>query len=455
MNQISPAIEIRAREILGLDDLEAVPDALPVRAEQLWRMDRFAGNVPFTNPMFVPMGPVRDLALLHAAVAEVVGRHQALRTRLALRNGRAVQIVEDWKAASLDLVAIRKRELLDDRPGVNSAIGDFTQLPTNLYAQEGFHCRAFRDEQGEVTLGFLAHGFYSDAWSSQVLFREVRAAYAALRTGTKADFVSARQYVDYARTQRSSLVRGLGTHLSYWQERLREMPAARLPRDHAGSGGGRGRSYFFVAEPVVARLAAFARANRVSLTLVLLAAFQIALARWSGQREILSAAYTADRVRPEFRDTIGFLVTSMPVTARLDPQQDFRTFLAGFAQDFYGAYPHRELSCELYDAIFRPEAPFCAGVFNFVPLQKNFFDSELHAVPTFEGTITAPPGSRPAIYRELYLGLAQYPNGLLGKVFYDADLFSSQIVEHFIQHFRTVAGQVSSDATVGVKSLLS
>ena len=214
MDQALPAVEARAREILGLDDLETVPSALQVRAEQLWRMDRFAANVPFTNPMFVPMGPVRDLGMLYAAVAEVVGRHEALRTRLAIRNGRAVQIVEDWKQAGLDLVTIHKRELLEDRPGVKSAVGDFTQLPTNLYTQEGFHCRAFRDEHGEVTLGFLAHGFYSDAWSSQVLFREVRAAHAALLAGTKAGFTPARQYLDYARTQRGSLARGLGAQLS-------------------------------------------------------------------------------------------------------------------------------------------------------------------------------------------------------------------------------------------------
>ena len=455
MEQDCAAVEARARKVLGLDDFESVPDALPVRAEQLWRMDRFAAHVPFTNPMFVPMGPVRDLGLLHEAVAGVVGRHEALRTRLAIRNDRAIQIVEEWKPSRLELATIRKRELLDDRPGVKSAIGDFTQLPTNLYAQEGFHCRAFRDEHGDVTLGFLAHGFFSDAWSSQVLFREVRAAYAALQEGAKADFTPARQYLDYARSQRDSLARDLGAHLSYWHAKLRDMPPARLPRDHGGSDGQRGRSYFFVPDPIVSRLVAFAQANRVSLTLVLLAAYQIALARWSGQNEILSAAYTADRVRPEFRDTIGFLVANMPVVARLDPKQDFPAFLADFARDFYGGYAHRELSCELYEAIFQPETPFCASVFNFVPLQRNFFDSALHSVPTFEGTIVAPPGARPAVYRELYLGLAQYPNGILGKVFYDADLFSSAGIERFIGFFRDTVGRVSADPNPSVANLLA
>src|ERR1700733_8754371 len=94
---LSAALKDRARKMLGLDGLEALPTALVTRAEQLWRLDGFAANVPFTNPMFVPMGPVADIGMLYEAVATVVRRHDALRTRLAVQNERAIQIVEDWK----------------------------------------------------------------------------------------------------------------------------------------------------------------------------------------------------------------------------------------------------------------------------------------------------------------------------------------------------------------------
>jgi len=90
MNQ--PAVERRARDILGLAELERFPHALPTRPEHLWGLDGFAANVPFTNPMFVPMGPAADPGLLYAAVKAVVDRHEALRTRLAIEDGRPVQI---------------------------------------------------------------------------------------------------------------------------------------------------------------------------------------------------------------------------------------------------------------------------------------------------------------------------------------------------------------------------
>ena len=172
-----PAAERRARTVLGLADPE--PGALPPRVEQLWRMDDFAGNVPFTNPMFVPLGISPDMGLVHEAVAQTVERHHALRTRLAVSNGRAVQIVEAWKVSRIPVAGILRRQLAEDRPDAPpSPIGEFTKENMDLYAQDGFRVRAFCDENNDVTLGFLAHGFFSDAWSSQILLKDFRAIHS-------------------------------------------------------------------------------------------------------------------------------------------------------------------------------------------------------------------------------------------------------------------------------------
>jgi len=451
---LPPAIENRARQVLGLDDLESVPNALAPRAEQLWRLDGFAANVPFTNAMFVPMGASADIGMLYQAVATVVDRHEALRTRLALQGKRAIQIAETWKVSAIEVVDVLQKELTDNQPDRKSAVSEFTQGSMDLYAQDGFRCRAFRDENRNVTLGFLAHGFLSDAWSSQILFREVRAVYAGLRDREPAILKPALQFTRYAQVQRNSLDKDLPSHLAYWHGKLKDMPGSRLPYDHHKEEGRRGRSFFFLDSDVAAGLTGISQTHRVSLTLVLMAIYQLSLARWSGQTEILSAAYTADRIRPEFQNTIGFLVTNMPVCARFDRSDGFLPFLRDFAREFYGSYAHRELSCELYDAIFSPAEPFCATVFNFVPLQKNFFDSELHAVPAFDGTLIGPDASRPSIYREIYLGLAQYPNGILGKVFYNADRFTPEGIENFIQHFRNVVRRVAADPDVKLRELL-
>lgn len=449
----SAMLETQARNVLGLGGLDAAPSALPPRAEQLWRLDGFAADIPFTNTMFVPMGQETDIGLLYQAVATVVDRHEALRTRLAVRRGRAVQIAEDWKVERLDVSDVLQSELADVRPGQKSDVGAFSQGVLDLYAQDGFRCRAFRDEHQNITLGLLAHGFFADSWSSQILFREIRAAHEALKAGTPARLGPVSQYAQYALAQRRSLDRDLTSHLAHWHGRLKDMPPSRLPYDRDGDQTRRGRSFFFTGPEIVARLAAVAQENRVSLTILLLAAYQLALAGWSGQREILSAAYTADRVNPQFQNMIGFLVVNMPVLARIDGRASFKPFLLDFAKDYYGSYARRELSCELYEAIFAPQKPFCATVFNFIPSQKNFSAGELHVIPSFDGILTAPDAARPSIYRDVYLGLSQHSNGMLGKVFYNAGRFSPDAMANFIGHFRAVLDGVAADPLAKLESL--
>jgi hypothetical protein len=450
--------EPRARSILGLTELMA--GALPPRVEQLWRMDGFAGDVPFTNPMFVPLGISPDMGLVYEAVARTVDRHPALRTRLTVKNGRGVQIVEAWKTSRIPVAEILRRQLEEDRPDAPpSPIGEFTKGSMDLFAQDGLRTSAFRDEDGGVTLGFLAHGFYSDAWSSQILLQDFRAFHSALKDGTSPALADAASYIEYAESQRRALDKDLPARLSFWRRKLSVIQAAALPYDHQTYDrqtgvSRRGRSYFFIREEIFAGLAAASATHRISLTLLLLAAFQLSLGRWSGQREILSAAYTADRVKPQFQNTTGCLVTNMPVSARLEPERGFGAFLSEFAKDFYGSYPHREISCEIYDAIFAPPKPFCATVFNFVPLQKRFSAGELLSLPAFDQTLVGPDAAKPAIYRDIYLGLAQYPNGLLGKLFYDAGLFTPKGMEVFIGHFRHVAEKIAADPDIKLRDIL-
>jgi len=90
----------RARAVMELDAKRARP--LPPRVEWLWRQDGFAADIPFTNAMFIP-AQTGDIGLLYEAVAQVVDRHEALRTRLVVEDGRPVQIADGWNVSRLEM----------------------------------------------------------------------------------------------------------------------------------------------------------------------------------------------------------------------------------------------------------------------------------------------------------------------------------------------------------------
>src|ERR1019366_7060536 len=95
-------------------------------------------------------------------------------------------------------------------------------------------------------------------------------------------------------------------------------------------------------------------------------------------------------------------------------------------------------------AFLRHGVQFCSAAEEF------FFACGLFPKPSLNGPFVAPEASRPAIYREIYLGLTQFPNGILGKVFYNADRFTSEGMEVFIRHFREVIQAISVDPDVTV-----
>jgi hypothetical protein len=93
-------------------------------------------------------------------------------------------------------------------------------------------------------------------------------------------------------------------------------------------------------------------------------------------------------------------------------------------------------------------------VFNFVPLPKNAPEKDAFAVAPFDGVLTAPDAARPAVYREIYLGLSQYPGGILGKVFYNAGRFSPEAMEAFVENFRAVTERIAMGAAPAIGALL-
>ena len=439
-NQLpGPGIEERARKILGLDELEREPHALPVRVEHLWRSENFARNVPHTGSLLLPLGRAPDMERIGRGITAMVARHEGLHSRLALKGARAVLVPEKRgqelalvRATAADIAAYR-----DNRPG--SPLTAFFSAPFDLYGQAGFRARAFADEAGEVSLAVLVHHYFGDAWSSDILRREV----AAIVAGEETPPPEA-QYSDYALFQRRALNKNLGAHLAYWHARLGQAPASPLPFDGHADHAMLGRAYFLVENGVMQKLAALGKEERVSLGVICFAAFQLALAKWCGVDQMVSGVQAADRVRPQFRGTIGYLLSAVAVHSRLKRETDFRQFLRDFAREVYDGILHQELAFELYDEIFEPPQPFCSPRFTFIPRQEGFFLGDNDgALPAINGTTPAADTRKLSVYRDLHFLVLEYPDGLVCRVIYNKNLSFgkiSELADIYGEALSTIAG---------------
>src|SRR5262249_14872391 len=151
------------------------------------------------------------------------------------------------------------------------------------------------------------------------------------------------QYADYAVWQRQQLQgEALEKQLEYWKHRLAgATPTLDLPTDHPRPAvqSFRGALYPFEFSPdLVNALRALAKQEECTLYMVLLAAFQALLHRYSGQEDLCVGTPIAGRNRAEAEGLIGFFVNTLVLRADLSGDPPFRDLLGRTREETLGAY---------------------------------------------------------------------------------------------------------------------
>ncbi|CAN2534219.1 Gramicidin+S+synthase+2 [Methylocapsa aurea] len=345
----------------------SAPLPLSFAQQRLWFLDQLQpGDAAYNIPAALRVIGDFDTLAFAFAVNEIVRRHDVLRTAFVLRDGAATQVIAprlEIETPIIDLGALdeqmREAEALrlaaeEARRPFDLATGPLLRVKTL-----DLGVRPATAERERVML-FTMHHIVSDGWSSGVLLREFVALYEARLAGRPSPLPElAIQYADYAVWQRDWL-RGevLDRQLAYWRDKLGGAPPAldlptdhpRPPRqDHAGA-----RLSFTIAKHVADRLAALGREEGATLFMTLLAAFQLLLSRYSGQRDISVGAPVANRRRLELEQLIGFFVNTLVMRTDLSGDPSFRVLLARVRETALGAQAHQDLPFERLVEDLRP-----------------------------------------------------------------------------------------------------
>ena len=347
--------------------------------ERLWFLDRYEpASAQYAIPGGLRLAGGLRPAALARTLAAIVDRHEALRTRFEEQGGEARQRVEPAVPVSLPVVdlsalpaAAREADLARLGRAVASAPFDLERAPLLRAAL----ARLGPDDHALVV---VMHHIVSDGWSLTVLSRELTAFYGAMdRDRTDgADGVERRaadqggelpaglselpvQYPDYALWQRKTLTEEVRTaELEAWRELLAGLPVLELPGDRPRPPvrSGRGRTLRVALPPPLVRAAeAFGRARDASPFHVLMAAFQAALGRWSGQEDFGVGTPVANRNHREIEGLVGFFVNTLVLRARPEAGLGFGGLVARVRRGAVEALGRREMPLELLVEALAPE----------------------------------------------------------------------------------------------------
>jgi amino acid adenylation domain-containing protein len=300
--------------------------------ERLWFLSQLDPNDPsYVIPLAVRMEGALDRDALRATIDAIVRRHEVLRTTFTTDAGRPVQVIHDELPVPLEEASLRGIAE-DERESAVRAIGAEMRRPFDLERGPLFRARLVELDADDHLLFLAMHHIVSDAWTMNVLRKEIAAHYRAFvdPAGRGLDLPDLPlQYVDYAAWQRSFLSgEALQQQIDYWAKRLHGAPAALdLPGDkprppvpsHKGARNG-----FSISAELGKALRELSRKEGVTLFMTLLAAFDVLLYRYTGQTDLLVGSPIANRTRGETADLIGFFTNTLVFRSELDPEEDVR-----------------------------------------------------------------------------------------------------------------------------------
>nr|QEO74596.1 condensation domain-containing protein [uncultured bacterium] len=408
---------------------------LPVSYAQrrLWFIDDFQpGGANYHSALPLRLRGVLDVQALTTALGQLLARHESLRTTFEPAEGDAVQIVHPPSEVDLPIV---------DRPDdLDRVLADEYARPFDLRRGPLFRALLVRLADDDHVLLLTAHHIVIDGWSMGVLVEELSALY----TGAVLPETPL-QYADYAAWQRS---REIPTdQLDYWTRALSGVTPLELPTDRprpAVRTSAGAVHDFAVPAGVTARLGELARSHDATLFTVLVAACQLWLRRYTGQRDVAIGTVVPGRNRPELNRVVGFFVNTLVLRSTVDDDLSFAEFVAGVKDTVLDAFAHADVPFDrLVDAVVTERDPSRNPLFDVMMLLQD----GRRAAPELDGLRVEDVGvPRRVANFDLTVEFQERSGELAGSLEYNTDLFDRSTVERMAAHLVVLLSGIADGA---------
>ncbi|MEV5840822.1 non-ribosomal peptide synthase/polyketide synthase [Streptomyces sp. NPDC051985] len=337
------------------------PDRIPLSPAQrrLLLVEQITGSgVAYNFPLVLRLRGDLDTEALRAALRDVAGRHEALRTVFPAHEGEPYQRIVPAEDADPALTVVDATE--DALPALIEAA---QRRPFDLTVELPLRCEVFRLAADDHVVAVVLHHITTDEWSDRPFLADLDTAYAARRTGRAPAWAPLPvQYADYTLWQRDLLAATGETQLAHWTAALRGLPdeltlPADRPRPAEPTGRG-GKVRLELPAATGHALRDLTNATGTSMFMLFQAATAALLHRLGAGEDIPLGAPIAGRTDEALGDLVGFFVNTLVLRTDLSGNQlSFRQLLGRVRESSLSAFEYQDLPFDrVVEALNPPRA---------------------------------------------------------------------------------------------------
>ncbi|TMP30779.1 non-ribosomal peptide synthetase [Pseudoalteromonas rubra] len=437
--------------------------------QRLWMLNELhGGSAHYNMPQIYRVEGQLEPALVEQALAQIVQRHQVLRTVYQSQQGKAVQVVRDDVVFSLTCVDLSAQAPDAAQQALDALLQEDAQTPFDL--SQDLMIRATWVSMSHTApgqVGYLLlnmHHIASDGWSMAILSQEFFAIYASLVQGNACPLPAlALQYKDYAHWQREWLSEEvLASGLKFWQQTLTDLPALHsLPLSYprpAQKGYLGARHDASLGAPVAKALTQLCEQHQLSPFMLMHGALALTLSRFSGNSDVVIGTPVANRSDAQLKDLIGFFVNSLVLRASTE-HDSLADFLAHIRHVNQQAQSHQDVPFEqIVEALNIERDSAHTPLFQIVLTTNSDYgvaSEQAHSVALPELSMTPLSGDESICKFDLEINLSLDEQGVHISWLYDKALFSPALIARFNAQLMAVIERLAGATVSASQPMLS